>query len=124
MAVTITNISIDELPGIERQYGDGLIIQDCDLNPYEAANVVNETFTHGGILLERTEFQKVMVFQNDGRTNLLFPFFQVKLEMGKLVMWQFFTYKTCHSVFLRDHNRGKRSILGEKCNNIPRPTRN
>ena len=53
------------------------------MNPYEAANVVNETFTHGGILLERTEFQKVMVFQNDGRTNLLFPFFQVKLEMGK-----------------------------------------
>ena len=58
MAVTITNISVNELPGIERQYGDGLIIQDCDLNPYEAANVVNETFTHGGILLERTEFQK------------------------------------------------------------------
>ena len=114
MAVTITNISVNELPGIERQYGDGLIIQDCDLNPYEAANVVNETFTHSGILLEGTEFQKVMVFQNDGRTNLLFPFFQVKLEMGKLVMWQFFTYKTSHSVFLRDHNRGKRSILGEK----------
>ena len=88
------NISVNELPGIERQYGDGLIIQNCDLNPYEAANVVNETFTHGGIVLERTEFQKVMVFQNDGRTNLLFPFFQVELEIGKLVMWQFFTYKT------------------------------
>ena len=42
MAVTIANISVDELPGIERQYGDGLIIQDCDLNLYEAANVVNE----------------------------------------------------------------------------------
>ena len=114
MAVTITSVSVDDLPGIERQYGEGLIIQDCDLNPHEAANLVNQTFTHGGILLERTEFQKVMVFQNDNRTNLLFPFFQVKLEMGKLVMWQFFTYKTCHSVFLRDYNRGKRSILGEK----------
>ena len=110
MAVTITNISVDELPGIERQYREGLIIQDCDLNPYEAANVVNQTFTHAGILLEDTEFQKVMVFQNDNRTNLLFPFFQVKLEMGKLVMWQFFTYKTCHSVFLRDYNRGKLNL--------------
>jgi hypothetical protein len=89
MAVTITSVSVDDLPGIERQYGEGLIIQDCDLNPYEAANLVNQTFTHGGILLERTEFQKVMVFQNDGRTNLLFPFFQVKLEMGKLVMGKF-----------------------------------
>ena len=86
MAVTVINATIDDLPKIERQYGEGLIIQDCDMNPYEAANVVNETFTHGGILLERTEFQKVMVFQNDGRTNLLFPFLQVKLEMGKLVM--------------------------------------
>ena len=27
MAVTIANISVDELPGIERQYGDGLIIR-------------------------------------------------------------------------------------------------
>ena len=62
MAVTITSVSVDDLPGIERQYGEGLIIQDCDLNPYEAANLVNQTFTHGGILLERTEFQKVMVF--------------------------------------------------------------
>ena len=86
MAATITSVSVDDLPGIERQYGEGLIIQDCDLNPYEAANLVNQTFAHGGILLERTEFQKVMVFQNDGRTNLLFPFLQVKLEMGKLVM--------------------------------------
>ena len=33
------------------------------MNPYEAANVVNETFIHGGILLERTEFQKVMVLR-------------------------------------------------------------
>ena len=114
MAVTITNISVDELPGIERQYGEGLIIQDCDLKPSERTNLVNQTFTHGGILLERTEFQKVMVFQNDGRTNLLFPFFQVKLEMGKLVMWQFSTYKACHSVFLRDYNQGKRSIQGEQ----------
>ena len=114
MAVTVIEITVDDLPGMARQYGEGLIIQDCDMNPYEAANVVNETFIHGGILLERTEFQKVMVFQNDGRTNLLFPFFQVKLEMGKLVMWQFFTYKTCHSVFLTDYIRGKRSILGEK----------
>ena len=114
MAVTITNISVNELPGIERQYGDGLIIQDCDMNPYEAANVVNETFIHGGILLERKEFQKVMVFQNDNWTNLLFPFFQVKLDTGKLVAWQFFTYQTCHSVFLTDYIRGKRSILGEK----------
>lgn len=114
MAVTVTNISISDLPGIERQYGQGLIIQDCDENPYEAANVVNQTFAHAGILLEGTEFQRVMVFQNDGRTNLLFPFLQTKLEMGKLVIWQFFSYQTCHSVFLTDYNRGMRSILGEQ----------
>lgn len=105
---------MDDLPGIERQYGEGLIIQDYDLNPHEAANLVNQRFAHGGIPLERTEFQKVMVFQNDGQTNLLFPFFQVKLGMGKLVMWQFSTYKVCHSIFLRDYNWGKWNILDEK----------
>ena len=114
MAVTVIEITVDDLPGMARQYGEGLIIQDCDMNPYEAANVVNETFIHGGILLERKEFQQVMVFQNDNWTNLLFPFFQVKLDTGKLVAWQFFTYQTCHSVFLTDYIRGKRSILGEK----------
>ena len=57
MAVTVSEITVDDLPGMARQYGEGLIIQDCDMNPYEAANVVNETFIHGGILLERTEFQ-------------------------------------------------------------------
>ena len=71
MAVTVSEITVDDLPGMARQYGEGLIIQDCDMNPYEAANVVNETFIHGGILLERKEFQKVMVFQNDNWTNLL-----------------------------------------------------
>ncbi len=51
MAVTVIEITVDDLPGMARQYGEGLIIQDCDMNPYEAANVVNETFIHGGILL-------------------------------------------------------------------------
>ena len=51
MAVTVSEITVDNLPEMVRQYGEGLIIQDCDMNPYEAANVVNETFIHGGILL-------------------------------------------------------------------------
>ena len=41
MAVTVSEITVDDLPGMARQYGEGLIIQDCDMNPYEAANVVN-----------------------------------------------------------------------------------
>ena len=114
MAITVTNISANDLPEIQRQYKQGLIIQDCDMNPLEVTNLLNQTFAHGGILLEGKEFQKAMVFQDDGRTNLLLPFFQVKLEMTKLVMWQFFTYRTCHSVFLTDYIGGMRSIVGEK----------
>lgn len=114
MAITVTSITANDLPGIEQQYGEGLVIQNCDESPLEVANLVNQTFTHGGILLGEREFQRVMVFQNEGRTNLLLPFFQVELERAKLVMWQFMTYKACHSVFLTDYNRGKRSILGEK----------
>lgn len=114
MPVTVTSITANDLPGIERQYREGLVIQNCDNPPLEVANLVNQTFTHGGILLGKREFQKVMVFQNEGRTNLLFPFFQIELDRAKLAMWQVMTHKTCHSVFLTDYNRGKRSILGEK----------
>lgn len=34
MAVTVINATVDDLPKIEQQYGEGLIIQDCDMNPY------------------------------------------------------------------------------------------
>ena len=33
MAVTVIEITVDDLPGIAQQYGEGLIIQDCDMNP-------------------------------------------------------------------------------------------
>lgn len=32
MAITVSNITVDALPGMVRQYGEGLIIQDCDMN--------------------------------------------------------------------------------------------
>ncbi len=35
MAVTVSEITVDDLPGMARQYGEGLIIQDCDMNPYK-----------------------------------------------------------------------------------------
>jgi len=107
-------ITANDLPEIAHQYGEGLIIQDYNENPYEAANIVNQTFTYGGILLGEKEFQQIIVFQNEGRTNFLFLFSQVELDMGKLVMWQFLTYKSCHSIFLTDYNQGKRIILREK----------
>ena len=36
MVVTVSEITVDNLPEMVRQYGEGLIIQDCDMNPYEA----------------------------------------------------------------------------------------
>lgn len=65
MAITVSNITVDALPGMVRQYGEGLIIQDCDMNPHEAANVVNQTFAHGvscwrGASSRRSWFSRMM----------------------------------------------------------------
>ena len=67
---------------------EGLIIQGCGGDPQEWIDGINEMLTDEGILLEYTGFKNVSRFQHDGVTNLLFPFEDVKLNVGKLAMWR------------------------------------
>ena len=50
--------------------------------------------TEVGILLDGSTFQaeNVSSFQHDGVTNLLFPFEDVKLNIGKFAMWRIQTH--------------------------------
>ena len=48
---------------------------------------INDLLTQDGILLGVTTFTHVSVFQNEDLTCLLFPFEDVKLDIGKLAMW-------------------------------------
>ena len=82
---------------------EGLILQGCGGDPQEWIDGINEMLTDERILLEDTRFQNVSRFQNDGVTNLLFPFEDVKLDVGKLAMWRLKTHEMFGGTWLSDY---------------------
>jgi len=98
--VTVEQITVDELRGMGAQ--GGFVFKDCPVDPHELANLLNQAFTHAGILRDGSEFKTVMTFRHNGADNVLFPFENVDLERVKLVAWQVMTYDACHGLFLSD----------------------
>ena len=82
---------------------EGLILQGCGGDPQEWIDGINGLLTDEGILLEDTRFQNVSRFQHDGVTNLLFPFEDVKLDVGKLAMWRLKTHEMFGGTWLSDY---------------------
>ena len=82
---------------------EGLILQGCGGDPQEWIDGINGLLTDEGILLEGTKFQNVSRFQHDGVTNLLFPFEDVKLDVGKLAMWRLKTHEMFGGTWLSDY---------------------
>jgi len=97
----ITAISADSL--LDMEGSEGLVLQGC-AEPYqEWLDGINEMLTKDGILLDGSAFEKAMVFEHDGVTNLLFPFEGVKLNMGKLAMWRLRTHEVFGGTWLSDY---------------------
>ena len=65
---------------------DGLILQGCGGDAQEWVDGINEMFTEAGILKDGSKFKDVSTFQYGELTCLLYPFEDVKLEIGKLAM--------------------------------------
>ena len=82
---------------------EGLILQGCGGNPQEWIDGINDMLTDEGILLEGTRFQNVSRFQHDGVTNLLFPFEDVKVNVGKLALWRLKTHEMFGGTWLSDY---------------------
>jgi len=99
------NITTDELRQMTNT--EGLILQGCGGDPQEWLNGVNELLTQEGILLEGAVFKDAYVFEHEGLTNLLFSMEEVKLDVGKLVMWRIASHDTFGGTWLSDylHNR-------------------
>ena len=97
----IENITTDELRKMSDK--EGLILQGCGGDLQEWIDGVNEMLTESGILLNGTKFEKVYAFQNDNLTNLLYPFEDVELSMGKLAMWRIASYPQFYSTWLSDY---------------------
>ena len=105
----IQTITLEEL----RRMGDkeGIILQGCGGDPGEWVKGINDLLTQSGILLDGTAFTHVSVFQNEDLTCMLFPFEDVELDVGKLVMWRQQTYDIFGGIWLSDYIDNR---LGEK----------
>ena len=94
-------ITTDELRRMTNQ--EGLILQGCGGDVQEWIDGINELLTQEGILLEGTEFKHVKSFCHEGLTNLLFPFEDVKLDLGKLAIWRIKSHETFGGTWLSDY---------------------
>ncbi len=94
-------ITTDDLRGMRNQ--EGLILQGCGGDAQEWVDGINELLTQEGILLEGTKFKNVKSFRNEGLTNLLFPFEDVKLDFGKLAIWRIKSHETFEGTWLSDY---------------------
>ena len=99
--MNIKNITADDLRRMEDK--EGLILQGCGGDPKEWVDGINQMLTEEGILLEGTEFTEVSVFEHDGLSCILYPFGDVKLDMGKLAMWRLQTHDTFGGTWLSDY---------------------
>ena len=94
---------------------DGLILQGCGGDRQEWVDGINELLTQEGILLDGTKFGNVKSFCHEGLTNLLFPFEDVKLNIGKLAIWRLCSYETFGGTWLSDYVPNKfGSFLAEE----------
>ena len=117
--MNINTITTDDLRCMEGK--DGLILQGCGGDLKEWVDGINEMFTEAGILKDGSKFEDVSAFQYGELTCLLYPFEDVKLDIGKLAMWRLQTHDTFGGTWLSDYvpNRlgGFRSARQEN----PRP---
>ena len=117
--MNINTITTDDLRRMEGK--DGLILQGCGGDLKEWVDGINEMFTEAGILKDGSKFENVSTFQYGELTCLLYPFEDVKLDIGKLAMWRLQTHDTFGGTWLSDYvpNRlgGFRSARQEN----PRP---
>ena len=82
---------------------EGLILQGCGGDPQEWLEGINEMLTDAGILRNGSRFERASLFEYDGRTNMLFDFEGVDLDVGKLAMWRLTTYGTIGGTWLSDY---------------------
>lgn len=82
---------------------EGLVLQGCGGPLEEWVDGINEVLTEAGILKNGTKFQKVLAFEHDGLTNLLYPFENVEIAVGKLAMWRLQTHGRFGGTWLSDY---------------------
>lgn len=98
--MNINTITTDDLRRMEGK--DGLILQGCGGDLKEWVDGINEMFTEARILKDGSKFKDVSAFQYGELTCLLYPFEDIKLDIGKLAMWRLQTHDTFGGTWLSD----------------------
>lgn len=96
----VKEISIDELRRMNGK--DGLVLQGCGGDLQEWLDGINDLLTTEGVLLNGSKFDTIYSFQVGGHTDLLFPFDNVELNIGKFAMWRLQTHNTFSGTWLSD----------------------
>ena len=81
---------------------EGLILQGCGGDLTEWVDGINEMLTKAGILKDGCQFENVAAFQHGELTCLLYPFDDVKLDIGKLALWRLQTHEVYGGTWLSD----------------------
>lgn len=97
----IKDVSLHELRKMNNS--EGLIIQGCGGDLQEWVDGINEMLTKSGTLQNESRFEKAYKFNNENLTCLLFPFDDVKPDIGKLAMWRLETRETFGGTWLSDY---------------------
>lgn len=98
-------ITTEELKNMSHQ--EGLILQGCGGDLQEWVDGINGILREQGILLDEKPLEDVAVFQHEGLTNLLFPFGEHKLDMGKLAVWRLQSHEQFGGTWLSDYVENK-----------------
>lgn len=98
--MSITTITTEDLRRMEGK--EGLILQGCGGNLKEWVDGINDMLTEAGILKDGSKFEDVSTFQYGELTCLLYPFEDVKLDIGKLAMWRLQTHADFGGTWLSD----------------------
>ncbi len=99
--MSIERITAEDLRRMEDK--EGLILQGCGGDPQEWLDGINNLFTSNGILQNGSQFENIQVFENNGSTNILYPFEDTELHIGKLAIWRLASHDTFGGTWLSDY---------------------
>ncbi len=99
--MSITQINTEQLRRMNNS--EGLVIQGCDGDLQEWVDGINEMLKESEILENGSKFMDCFSFQHDGLTCILFPFEDMKLNVGKLAMWRIQNHETFGGTWLSDY---------------------
>ena len=86
----VKEITTDELRRMNKK--EGLVLQGCGGDLQDWLDGINSLLTSEGVLLNGSKFDTIYSFNVDDHTNLLFPFENVELNIGKFALWRITTY--------------------------------